>query len=586
MIGDVIKRLLIAVVIVGSIWLPVAAQSKLTFTIKNDITVGADDSAAVSYRVGVAGETEGQLSFGVAGLNLRDIAVKVDGKTVEATAAETENEQLLPYSTLTFAVPDSVGNSWKLVIDYETDSVMQRAQAGGTSLIVAAPARDAKLKSEQLKLTLPLGSELPVAFGLVPDSSTIDGEQQSYRYDFNGPRTSAAVLQFGSAQTNSYQLSSTLRNDGWWWRTLVLALPPDTAQQQSFLASVSPTPDNVRLDEYGNMFAEYRLGPRSTVAVEAELTLKVKPLAYDLAAAGSSINKQSYQLYLDTNGRYSDGSALSEDSPVKLAKSLLQRASADNQTPVELVANARASGLPAREVVGWVSAATESEPVQHRWAQVYLPDVGWMVLDPALDQEFDSFGLSGAWRLTQVIILDEATAEQFGQTAVLTNMSAPETKVSFEPVTPMISSTNYVLLPGLSLRRNVVTLSAGVAQDSVAIASDGQAYSLGSLAPLQTAARSELALGANSWASGQQRVGTLEDNEFNELATTATNTNWLPLAGLVGLGLVTWLVVYLRSRQHHRGSQHLSVHDPDDVDVRTAEELLQSEQEYQYDEQR
>jgi len=580
MIESVIKRLLIAVVVAGVFLAPVAAQSKLTYTIKNDIIVTADDNAAVRFRVDVKGNAGDNLSFAVPGLNPRNIAVKVDGKIVEASVEQAEGTQLLPYSMLVFSVPDSAGGSWKLAVDYETDSLMQRAQSGGTSLIVAAPVRSASVKSEQLQLTLPLASELPVAFGLEPDNSTIDGEQQSYSYRFNGARSSAAVLRFGSAQTNSYQLSSTLRNDGWWWRTLSLALPPDTAQQQSFLASVSPMPNNVRLDSSGNMFAEYRLAPRSTVAVEALLSLKVKPLAYDLQAATKSIDKQDYQQYLTAAGDYSGGTAVSEDSPVKLAKTLLQRATGNDQTAAELVAHARASGLPAREVVGWVAAAAQVEPIQHRWAQVYVPDVGWMVLDPALNQEFNSFGLSGAWRLTQLLVTDEATARQVAIDSVLTNATAPVAKVSFEPDAPTINSTNYVLLPGISLHRTVVRMPAGVAQDAVAVAGADKAYLLGSLAPLQTAARSELAFGGSSWSSDRQRVGTLDGDDFKELATTTISTNWLPLAGLVGLAVAVWLAVYLHARRRGQGSQHLSVHDPDDVDVREPEQLLQSDQEY------
>lgn len=588
MILNVIKRLsivLVAVLIVALIPIQTfAQQSELKYEISQDVNVAGNDITSVSYSVEVTGKPAGdQLKFSVAGLNLDKLNVSVNGGTVDASHKLADGDQLLPYSTVSFVVPESIKTSWKFKIEYQTSSLMQRAQRGGASLIVVAPQRSAKVTQEQLTLELPLSSELPVAFGLEPNKSTVDGELQRYSYKFDGSRNSAVVLQFSGAHSNSYTVDSTLKNSGWWWRTHQVALPADVTLQQSFLGSVTPGPDNVRLDQFGNMFVEYNLAPRSSLTLSAQITVKTQSAQYDLGAATNEVDAELYRAFLTTDDRYSGGQVKTEDSTVDLAKSLLSQAIANDQTVVELVASARASGLPAREVHGWIAAFSEAEPIEHAWTEVLIPDVGWVVLDPQMAQEFVSFGRSGSWRIRSAIIESKSTASELltakSQLVQLPSESDEEEVPAFEPAKPQIDSTNYVLFPGFSLRRDVVQMQAGVARDGLVLRTDSdQIKQLGSLAPLQRVVRSDVALAGASWSSAEQQVGTLEDEQFKSLADTHTKNNWWPLISLV---IISGGVVAGRWFYGHRVSskKSISLNERDEIDIRSAEQLLQSNSE-------
>jgi|GEM_PF-1689768 hypothetical protein len=581
MIQSVIKRLI--VIIIAALFLvpiPASAQSSVQYRITQSVEVDANDQATVEYGVSVVNSLEADsFEFAVSGLEITNLAATVNGSQVDVSVAVAENNALFPHSIATISLPDSIGKSWKFSIQYQTNSLMQRTKDDGTNLIVSAPQRSAEVTKESLSIELPLGSTLPRAFGLEPNNSTVDGERQRYEYIFNGARNSAAVLLFGSSQTNSFKLESTLKNDGWWWQTKQVALPTDTALQKSFLQSVSPEPSNVRLDRYGNMFVEYRLAPRSSVTLEALVSVLSKSIQYDLRAAEGGIDTDEFEIYLDNSDRYSEGQIRSAESIVELTRSLLQQARDNDLSVVQLAASARASGLPAREVHGWIAPFMEAEPVAHQWVEVFVPNVGWVVLDPAMSKEFASFGRSGSWRIRGSIIINQSTADMFLPTDSQTlnwRQADNQDAVSFEASTPAIDVTNYVILPGISYRRTTVSIPSGVVRDNVATLDGDEITRLGSLAPLQSAVRSDLAVLGESFSSEQINVGEIVNEQFSELNTTTVSTNWLPLVVLVSSGAALFGFNWWNSRRRS-GKSVVTLNQPDEIDIRSSEELLQSD---------
>jgi len=242
-------------------------------------------------------------------------------------------------------------------------------------------------------------------------------------------------LAFGKFQLYELHLNYHLENSSFALGYTEIALPPDIPnQQQIVVKNLSPKPVSVRLDEDGNYLARYNLGPweKKEIVWEGFIALYYHPRdfskskievipqtlvdTYTTAAKyweveDAAIVAQAQKL-IDPNLSAAENAKrifdfvvkhLSYDYPRFTAEEFWSRLGAatalqkNNQAVCMeytdlFIALARAAGIPAREVNGFAYTSDDSHrplslrfqggDVLHAWPEVYLPEEGWVMVDP------------------------------------------------------------------------------------------------------------------------------------------------------------------------------------------------------------
>lgn len=118
-------------------------------------------------------------------------------------------------------------------------------------------------------------------------------------FTFDGHQNDSLTLLFGSSVTYKLNLTYELRNKELSAADSELALPPDTGYQHIILASLSPSPENIRLDPDGNWLARYALKGQEKLLVKAELYATVYPQPKLIDPSTVSLEKTKSKKYWD-----------------------------------------------------------------------------------------------------------------------------------------------------------------------------------------------------------------------------------------------------------------------------------------------
>jgi len=258
-------------------------------------------------------------------------------------------------------------------------------------------------------------------------------------------------LAFGKFQLYQLQLTYHLENKSIALGYAEIAFPPDIKDQQHVvIKNISPSPINVRIDADGNYLARYNLGPREKkdIVWEGFVALFYPPREFKNDKAGAiptEISKRyttadkywetdnpaivakakelvdpnlptaenaknifdfvsSYLSYNETRLTSSDFTRLGAASALNNKDKAVCMEYSDL-----FIALARAAGIPAREIDGYAyTADTSNRPlslqiqggdVLHAWAEFYLPETGWVMVDPTWNSTsgsdyFTAFDLS------------------------------------------------------------------------------------------------------------------------------------------------------------------------------------------------
>ncbi len=341
-------------------------------------------------------------------------------------------------------------------------------------------------------------------------------------------------LHFGDSTVAEVALSQELNNSSWWWKSMTVVLPPDTNQQQVMIDSLTPRPSSIRLDEDGNIIAQYRLRPRQKLKLSGKVTVRMSAPVY--ALDGNTATVADFPELVRSRYTKLGVGVLANDTPVLTSlrdqydKSL---ASSSKDKARELVTVLQQKGLAARLVRG-VQFASSSSMVLHDWAEVYVPKAGWVTLDP--DNSLD-FAAADYSRL----------AGRIGEGDFVIGKGA----IHFEPLsdlpkvdeTPQLTSTNHMILPGVALNVVSVGMPKGLSTDDNALKqASGNIVELGSLAPLQSISTKRFLIGSKAFASEEVKFGTLADEqEITELVASSSRTSYLYMAG--GLGVFILLII-------------------------------------------
>ncbi len=276
---------------------------------------------------------------------------------------------------------------------------------------------DPNVNTYQILLKIPVDYSQKISLAKPkPDKIEIGGSYQNI-YWFN-PKEKTIYAVFGDEQYYQYRINYQLKNSGLSPSYFSIALIPETSNQIIYLDRLSPLPNDVYLDDDGNLIAKYLLLPMAKKTIELEGKVKITAKMNQQFVEFERKNISRQKNYLLSSSRYwkinSRPPALSKDPksiyqfvlnyldydydlidqniPRYGAEKILQEKKSGmclDYTDL-FVALARESGLYSRAVIGYgYSLDKRLRPlslqgdVLHAWPEYYAYEKGiWQTIDP------------------------------------------------------------------------------------------------------------------------------------------------------------------------------------------------------------
>lgn len=264
---------------------------------------------------------------------------------------------------------------------------------------------------------------VPSSFGkeayISPDPKSISAGENTINYSFDkvSIQKTGITAGFGKFQVFSFSLNYHLENPLNKKASTEIAIPPDTAFQKIYYDSLTPSPEEVYLDDDGNWLAVYILDPRERVDVVAMGTVQIyanpreiqKFTSEDLREnlkeseywqvndpqiqnlAGTLRTPQAIYDFVSSNLSYSYDRVKPNVTRYGALMALNSPNDAICMEYTDLfIALARAAGIPAREINGF--AYTENPEIQplslvadvlHSWPEYWDEQKQvWIAVDP------------------------------------------------------------------------------------------------------------------------------------------------------------------------------------------------------------
>ncbi len=291
-------------------------------------------------------------------------------------------------------------------------------------------------KTERYRLTLiiPKGFGELVYSHPLPEKVVTQNSQQIISYNKRELLLGPPRLAFGQFQLYQLSLTYHLENTSLGLGYTEIALPPDIpSQQQTITTNLFPKPVSIRIDSDGNYLARYNLGPKEKKEVvwEGLVALfyyprvftdqKVEALPRELVERYTKEDKywevkdkalaaQAERLFNSKltavenakkvfefviNYLSYDYSKLTTGDLTRLGAAAVFQ---ENNKAICMeftdlfITLSRAVGIPARELNGFAYTADNSNrplslrlqggDILHAWPEIYLPDSGWVMVDP------------------------------------------------------------------------------------------------------------------------------------------------------------------------------------------------------------
>ncbi len=432
---------------------------------------------------------------------------------------------------------------WQFKLNYTTAKLVDIKGSARTAYIPAISPSQDQSGGYSVYVTVPRGFDPPRSSGAVPTSEGIVNGRAVYSFTQADLAKQAIALTFGDQTIYNVNFNFPLKNDSALPRTMTVTLPPDTSSQKIYVNSLDPRPKATRLDADGNILADYVVPARSNIVVKTDISAVVRYLEYDVAASGTKADipaalvqnytsSTRYWQSVDPDvlikskqvtaglDKVSDQIKAIHNSVIqtltyndaKIKYNVRQGASKAIDNPTNavcleysdlMIAMLRAQGIPARMPVGYaytgdLKASREVADSLHSWVEAYVPNVGWINVDPTWGEKYDNFGKSdldhfafAIWgqsdSLPAATMVGEADqAYQYEQTKISYGGELPKPKL-----TTGVRATRWVILPFVSLLQYAVNGPEGVAGDNYELLISGalqKKLDLGSLAPSQQVA--------------------------------------------------------------------------------------------------
>lgn len=278
-------------------------------------------------------------------------------------------------------------------------------------------------------------------------TTTTNGNKTTYVFNQADRIGNSPYLEFGTSITYKFALTyttpktDTLLPEKYteYFKALStnifeISLPRefDETKQKVYFSKVSPTPTDIYQDLEGNIIASFEVSANtiSEITIEGYITVNQDPYATDSIDLSwtdyqDAISQTSYlssylkpttywqstdSFIVDEANKLMDGKttvmdiidadyayigekltydynkANSENERIGAKAALEGGASVCMEYADAMIALLRAQGIPARAALGYANiGGTEESQVRHQWVQAWIPDYGWLSIDPTLE---------------------------------------------------------------------------------------------------------------------------------------------------------------------------------------------------------
>ena len=418
-------------ILVCSIWYfvcsPIKVRAEGEFSVDAVVTYDVQDSGKTIVRHDITLENNvSDLYATTYTLGLENIEVSVaKAFSEEGTQLPLESLKQGDSTNIKITFPDaSVGKGVQrhFSITYENSSFAVRT---GEVWEISIPrlGESSNFRNYSLFLKIPKGFGLEAYISPKPLASEI--LEQGYKYSFSRESITQTGVSAGYGQFQvfsfnlNYDLSSSapVSSSNNLTSIYEIALPPDTAYQKVYIQSITPKPDNVRVDEDGNWLAEYKLKAQEKITVNVSGSVQIfasyrsftnssnQQLNDNLKSTtywpieSSEIKRLAAELktpkaiydYVSTHLTYDSSRVQPNVKRMGAVEALNSPNQAICMEFTDLfIALARAAGIPAREIEGY--AYTENPELQplglvadvlHAWPEYYDKEKKvWIPIDP------------------------------------------------------------------------------------------------------------------------------------------------------------------------------------------------------------
>ncbi|GDX62555.1 hypothetical protein LBMAG34_0890 [Candidatus Saccharibacteria bacterium] len=413
------------------------------------------------------------------------------------------------------------GLNWSFVIQYNTPDIVENK---GRANVVYIPGISPENRDEyNVSLTVPNSFGTIHGFGRLPKLTNQNPKNRTYSFSKDDLNNNSVQLLFGDSTTYKVNFAYPLKNESPSKKDFEIALPPSTSSQTVFIEKIEPAPISTRVDTDGNVIAKYEVDGNQSLNVKVDVLADVKYIEYNLANSGtlSDIPQSLKNDYTKPTKYWPANNTEIKQKAQEVTQgknSVAEKVKAINDYVIQTlnynnekikynirqgglealndpnnvvcleysdlsISLLRAAGIPARMPVGYgYSGDLKKSPTVsdslHSWVQAYIPNNGWINLDPTWGEKFNNFGISDIDHLAFAIWgADDSQPPAITAEGVDTNYQYEEVSLSYTDTIPTISndakitSTNWVILPFISINTyrvvgpsNATVFDAGVLQ--------------------------------------------------------------------------------------------------------------------------
>lgn len=339
-----------------------------------------------------------------------------------------------------------LGNQWTFEVHYDTTKLVD-SKGGGHTVYIPSIAADSSDKYN-IQVLIPDSFGSLQSSDVKPVATPAPNDKTLYVFPREELNNQPVTMVFGDKTIYQVNFGFPLKNETGLPRTFTVTLPPNTPTQSVYINSLNPQPTTTSLDSDGNILADYEVPPRTSINVQTDILAEVRYKKYDLAASGTKadIPQDLVRSYTSSTQYWQSDNPNIKRKARELTQgktSVAEQVKAINNYVIETltynndkikynvrqggvkaltnpsnvvcleysdlsISLLRAAGIPARMPVGYgysgdLKPSSSVSDSLHSWVEVYVPNVGWINVDPTWGEKFSNFGVSDLDHLTFAI---------------------------------------------------------------------------------------------------------------------------------------------------------------------------------------